>query len=1374
MRKLLLLSAVFVAISANALADKKVGLFKDSKSYITDGMEMTLRDAGYRTEIITREDVQKGDKLNDLDVVFLPGGWNALNFVNFTGRKNLIDFVAQGKGILAGAFRSGYCRTNNRPLFPQIGAVYNRISGSTVYPEGDSALVAGIDKPFFLSSYDHMVAKVGNTGKVFLVDSDGLPVGVSGELYSGRYAIIGAFIGFEAKTAPMEGPEKTLFLNCVKWLASAPKLSEAQTSETRKAAELEFLRREKIYDYTLNERGPDAGPGVIVRRKDALEVPLAARKYRLEYYSEYLVGEDRSAVIAEIAALDRAINTLDRNYREILSRKLNEISAMSREDLIADNPFLNKDEVLRKIDTATGKDEKGKQNIKSVIAGMENNVWFDDAPKKVAAFLYKDSVDTALVRSVELEQNLADADALLTKVGSAVKAGKAAKLMEERVKDQTKVPVLIEQCSARDAAVRREAAMELGRIGDQLAVATLIRLLDDEDGKARTNAILALGWLQAKDAVPKLIDTAKNQDVRFRRRAVQALGQIGDKSAVPALLAAMKDADYHVRENAVLALGWLKAEEAVPAMIEILTLFDRQDPYQRGLMIAAIRALGHIGDGRALPRLEFWVTNANDFPAPRRAAGKRITNIYSTGQSLGLQGHAELAVAEIAAGGREAVGVSQNERLASPDKFYGLTRNFNFFIGRPFGIMNSNFSDNPSEVLDYMYSVGATGIHNAWGRQDDDPEAFLEILRKADAYNLRWLDVMPMDGNQFGAKEPYKLHRQDRTLDKAGAEVTLLKVADIPSFQGFWTEEDYPDVEMTSSEFEKILTEKHGSDFRKKLDVEENVKELLPPLGKRLKENFASGKLYAEFLELSGERLLDQWVEAQEWLHGFRKGCAFTFNNTVGVRFTYPGVCGKAGGIIDGHGPESYQSFGSDNAFMMELTKDGEARPTLCEFYNWYCPSPEHAARGFAQHLVHGECFFNFSLDQIFGQAGETMWAWDGRRWDKAADIFRKARKVKDYLAIPMSNANVALVASERSDLLFYPKGYGERVPLSRRYYQNQSGLWSALQQSHTPADAIWTETMTAEKLRRYKVLVLSDAKSLTFGESDLIRKWVRDGGVLIAGGTTSLFDQWGVKLKDYALADVFGVNYAGHAAVTDPKKSDTYCFDVGKTTFKTLNEGLDPEKFRYHVHRDLKPVQSIGTYSVTDNTVLPGLAKGFICEYDMPLGHDQITLSGAKILASFAEGVPALTVNKYGKGLCYFWTPIYPGLCHVASGWELEANFKDFWPGVRELLEAMVRGGLETVNAALPVEVYACPKNVEIVIRKQPDKQRWMIHLLNIDPNLSRVTGVGMIVRTPSSEKLKVFYPDTGTAISYVRTADGIVISPRPFEVHDMIVIEY
>ena len=497
---------------------------------------------------------------------------------------------------------------------------------------------------------------------------------------------------------------------------------------------------------------------------------------------------------------------------------------------------------------------------------------------------------------------------------------------------------------------------------------------------------------------------------------------------------------------------------------------------------------------------------------------------------------------------------------------------------------------------------------------------------------------MPARGDHFTWKHPYKkVTPLDRTLEKAGAELVMQHYRNTPVFQGFWTEEDYPNV-PTNLGFEQWLEKKYGTDYRRKLNIPEslnlNEMENVVPL----QNNPETRVAIAEFLEWAGQTLMEWWREDQQFLSGFRKGCAFSFSNTTGCRFTYIDVAGRAGEYTDAHGPESYQCFGTDNDLMIELGKNGEARPVMCEFYNWYSPSDDHAERGFAQHLASGECFFNFNLYEIFKKPCVRPWSWSKGRWGRVKKTFRKARKIKDYLAVPESAANVALVASERSKLLFYSKNYGERVPMPRRYYQNLSGFWSALRQSHIPVDAIWAESITPEKLIRYKCLVLPDAKSLTDKEIDILRQWVKGGGVLVTTGTSTLFDKSGKTRENYAMADVFGVDYTGHMAETNPEKIDTMCFERGRDHFKAIDEKYDREKIRNYVHRDIKPQKSIGTYTVSNpGNFLDGLRKGLVCEYDMPLGYDRVKPTTAKILAKFANGNPALTVNKFGERAVLF-----------------------------------------------------------------------------------------------------------------------------------------
>ncbi|MDD5679280.1 MAG: HEAT repeat domain-containing protein, partial [Kiritimatiellae bacterium] len=1025
----------------------------------------------------------------------------------------------------------------------------------------------------------------------------------------------------------------------------------------------------------------------------------------------------------------------------------------------------NYSNVLQLIEATPGKTDEDKTSMKRAAQRGEY------APKQTALFLNSDALREKLLPEQELKALASRADKTIAQLRPIVKQAKASQAAQEHKRDLDAIPALIEKCASPEATVRREAVQELGRIGDPQSAPVMIKLMKDTDETVRINAILALGWMQSKEAVPALIDAIKGKDLVMRRRAAQALGQIGDPRAVKPLIGIIGDKDCDVAVNASMSLGWLKAREAVPELLKIVTKLNRQEAYQRIRMLAAIQALGHIGDTAALPALEKWAKEAGDFPFSRRGNVK-IANVYSTAQSLGLQGHAELAIAEIKAGGRSEIGVRQSDFLATKDQFYRLTRTFNALAGRP----DTMKTTEKIEVFwPSLWEAGMTGIHMAWGLQDCDPAKYLQALTAASDLDLCWIDILPADGNAFGGKDFYSSSRL-HSVEKPGAELILLKHRNEPAFQGFWWEELYPEVRMTPQEFEDWMNTRYGADYRRKLGLKAD-ETVFDTDGRVLTE--CSGPLKTAYLRCAAEKLLASWRESQEWLHGLRKGCAFTYSISTAQLFKYPGLTAKAGAVIDVNGPESYQSFGRYNAFIMEMYKDGEARPAMSEFYNWYAPSPAHDIRGFAQHLMHGECFYVFAIHQLFEQ-GSTydMWSWDASRWSNFKKIFQKARKIREYLAVPASAANVGLLCTDLTTLEFDSlKFLSASLPL--RWDQHQAALWTALNQSQIPTDIIWTETMTPAKLARYRVLVLMDAKIVTDNQAQLIRNWVKDGGTLIAGGTTSLFDDSAALRKNYLLADIFGIDYMDNIGVADPAKIDTFCWERGgkKATALKAVSGLDPANFRNHVHRDIKPVKSLGIYKTTDkaSAFLPEIAPGTSCEYDMPLGYDKVKPTSATALAAFANGDPALTINTVGKGLCYFWTPTYPGLCHVSSEWEMQSNKYDFWPNVRELLAAMVKGGLAYGKAALPVAVTGISKEIEVTVRQQPEHNRWMVHLLDYDPKSASVKSAAMTVYPPAGKAVKrIFYPDTDTEIKFAPADNGVAAQLRDFEVHDMLVIEF
>ena len=1346
------LLALTMLATTSVCSGKTVGIWKDRKSGYGDGMLITLQKAGWQTVILQGRDLTDGAKLADLDVVFLPGGHNVYAFPGFEGSRNLIKFVAGGKGILAGAFRSGYARTSNRPLFPQVGATYNKANSVYVRGVGDSELAKAIDQPFCPGGWDHVAVKVGPLGKVFAV-SDVDPVGVYAEVYGGRYVVFGGYIGCEARTEPMQGTPRRVLLAMLDWLAAAPKLGDAEKARNHAQAELDFLRRERLYDWTLNERGPDRGPGILPAIRNRLAVPLQSRQYTLDYMAQYLSGGKLRQCKSEAMALGKAAERLDKNLEREIAEFERKTKRMSLQELLPEDKTVT----LGKIEAVKGRTEEEKKEI----IGLVNRSHPGAVSKRVAMYLHADSIGERLMPKAKRGKLVDHAEKVIAALRPAVQAAKAKEAAREQKQDRAAVPGLIDACASDDAATRRKAVLELGRVGSLKAVPALIKMLKDSDEKIRINAILGLGWMQSREAVPALVELAKGNGLQMRRRAVQALGQIGDARATKPLLGLIADKDYFTSENAILALGWLKARDAVPELLKMATTFDRQDAGQRGLMISAIRALGHIGDPSVLPALEELAKEAKDFPLTKRRG--KATNLYACSSSLGVQGHAELAMAEIKAGGLREAGIKQADFLAASDRFYGLTGRFSALAGRTEIVRSSNFKDDPAALWPYLWDAGLTGVHQAWGEPSADPDEYAELIKAAGELDLLWIDVLPMGGSRH-----YRSQRQHATADKNGVEAVLMKFADEPAFHGFWAEEVYPRIEVTAAEFDAWLTDRHGAGFREKLGVKagQNPLDLIGALGPPR----------TEYLFYQAEGLIEYWREDQEWISGLRKGCAFTWSESDGRRVMYPGVTGRAGAAIDVNGPENYQCFGRHNTFSMEMHKDGEARPVMCEFYNWYSPSPAHDIRGFAQHLMHGECFYNFSLNQIFGQASTyVMWTWDASRWGNMKKIFRKARKIREYLAVPESAANVALCLSELSCAALLDPG-AVSWQMEDRWTQNQVALWTALNQSHAPTDIIWTETLTPEKLSRYRILVLFDAKIVTDGQAELLRKWVSTGGVLIADGTTSLFTQGTAPRKNYLLADLFGVDYVGDVGVADPEQIDTYCIKLRQASVKAVS-GLDPENFRLMVHRSAKPVKSLGVYKVTDkaSASLPGVTTGTACEYDLPLGYGKVKPTSARVLATFGSGDPALTVNSFGKGLCYFWTPNYPALCHVASQWEISPNKYDFWPNVRELLSAMVQGGLAHQGAALPIEVTGISKEVEVTLRQQPEHDRWMIHLLDYDTKSSGVKGAALSVHPPAGRAVKrMFYPDTDTKLKFEFSDGSVRATMRDFEVHDMVVIEW
>lgn len=151
-------------------------------------------------------------------------------------------------------------------------------------------------------------------------------------------------------------------------------------------------------------------------------------------------------------------------------------------------------------------------------------------------------------------------------------------------------------------------ARRWGRIPQGQRDVTL-RLLKDSLGK---KDVLRLLRKIVADAVREAERTGSPSFSMEATEAACLLAEVGDDCGMPMLLACLRGGEY-AQERASAALARLKARSAVPAIIA--------GPLQNGfypIKLKAIRALGEIGDPRALPALALVFNDrVDDFPVDR-------------------------------------------------------------------------------------------------------------------------------------------------------------------------------------------------------------------------------------------------------------------------------------------------------------------------------------------------------------------------------------------------------------------------------------------------------------------------------------------------------------------------------------------------------------------------------------------------------------------------------------------------------------------------------------------------------------------------------------------------------------------------------------
>jgi len=153
----------------------------------------------------------------------------------------------------------------------------------------------------------------------------------------------------------------------------------------------------------------------------------------------------------------------------------------------------------------------------------------------------------------------------------------------------------------RDQAIRKNLSESLIRLG-RAALPAVLPLLRDERWYVVRNATSIIGEIRDPATVEQLKPGLQHHDLRVRRETIRAMSRIGGNSVVGILLRTLQGEDQDLRRQAMLSLGAMKNPVAVSPLIHFVQHPDWRLKHLEGKK-DAIRALGEIGSGDALPAL---------------------------------------------------------------------------------------------------------------------------------------------------------------------------------------------------------------------------------------------------------------------------------------------------------------------------------------------------------------------------------------------------------------------------------------------------------------------------------------------------------------------------------------------------------------------------------------------------------------------------------------------------------------------------------------------------------------------------------------------------------------------------------------------------
>ncbi len=231
----------------------------------------------------------------------------------------------------------------------------------------------------------------------------------------------------------------------------------------------------------------------------------------------------------------------------------------------------------------------------------------------------------------------------------------------------------------------------------------------------------------------------------------------------------------------------------------------------------------------------------------------------------------------------------------------------------------------------------------------------------------------------------------------------------------------------------------------------------------------------------------------------------------------------------------------------------------------------------------------------------------DRRIYKTAAPFFEWHAANEQYLVNRQPVATVGVVWSQ-SNVDYFGRDDAEAL-----VDQPLRGVTQALIRARIPFIPVHADHI-AREAPHLSAFVLPNLGILSRGQADALRQFAAGGGGILATGETSLYDEWGDRLTDYGLVDLFGVHAADEGASGPRERLDERANETRHTYLRLtpeLSGSLDGP-------RTGKEPAAAGTR----HPVLKGLEETDIISFGGTLGPLNVD-PGAETVLTFVPEFP-------------------------------------------------------------------------------------------------------------------------------------------------------